>query len=108
MPLAAARSARASSAGQLVVLGGDDDLAAPLARRSRGDRTRPISSLAPGAAQLGLLRAGRVVEAGVDHAGVVAALVRGDRRLLVDHDHRRRVGPAATLGPWPGRRSRRR
>src|SRR5204863_3364028 len=40
------------------------------------------------ATQSRLVGAGLVVDAGVDHAGVAAALVRADRRLLLQYDDR--------------------
>ena len=44
-------------------------------------------------AHAGLLRPGLVIDAGVDDAGVAPALVRADRRLLLDdHDGSRRLG----------------
>src|SRR5436853_607279 len=39
-------------------------------------------------AEAGLQRAGRVVDAGVDHAAVVAGLVEADVLLLLEHAHR--------------------
>ena len=103
-----ARSASASRRSATSSVGGDDDLAAPVP----GDvvAVAELDQLGPArGAQLGLARARRVVEAGVDHPRVVAALVGGDRRLLVQHHApARRVEPPARRGRWPGRRSPRR
>ena len=55
-------------------------------------------------AELGLQRAGRVVDAGVDDAGVVAGLVGGDRRARARARGRaRRACGAAARGRWRGR-----
>ena len=52
-----------------------------------------------GRAQPGLLRAGLVVDAGVDDAGVAPGLVPGDPVLLVEHDDgQRRLGLAQRPG----------
>ena len=67
-----------------------------------------------GRAHAGLLRAGPVVDAGVDHPGVAAALVRADRRFLLD-DHDRPTSDPRAGSParsrarrCPRRRRRRR
>ena len=95
--------------GQLVGLGGHHDLAAPLATATSWRSHQAMQLVATVAAQLGLLRAGRVVEPGVDHPGVVPALVPGDGRLLVEHHDRAAAGRTAGWpGRSPGRRCRRR
>ena len=95
---------------QAVQLGGvgrDDHLAAALVRDA--PLLAVLVHLARALdAQAGLERAGRVVDAGVDHAGVVAGLMRADLGLALEHAHRRaRVAPRSARAPPPGPRSRR-
>ena len=85
-------------AGQLVLAGGHDELAADLVGDAlllgEGDHRRRA-----GAAHEGLLRAGRVVEAGVDHPAVAPGLVGGPAVLLLDQgDVGVRVLAAEPLG----------
>ena len=86
-PLARAAALELVEAGQLGLVERDDQLAAALG----GDRVALAErvQLARAAdAQLRLQRAGRVVDAGVDDAGVAAGLVAADLVLLVEHHDR--------------------
>ena len=68
-----------------------------------------VQGVAAGGAELGLEGSGRVVDARVDDAGVVAGLVGGDLGLALEHeDAGVRVAAAAVRGRWPGRGCRRR
>ena len=92
-PFSRARSSSVVEARQLVVGQGHDELADPL----DGDpllgavRLQRVLALA---AEAGLQRARRVVEAGVDDAAVVAGLV-GREPLLAFDEHEADVGPSA-------------
>jgi hypothetical protein len=70
---------------QLVLAGGEDELSTAVVRDpvvlAIGDEVT-----APLHAQARLQRAGRVVDPGVHHPAVVSCLVRGDGRLLLEHD----------------------
>ena len=72
-------------AGYLRFVGGDDHLAAHLIGYPALVAVGPEHGAA-GGAEVGLLGAGGVVDAGVDHAAVVSGLVGGDLRLLLEHD----------------------
>ncbi len=77
---------------ELGVVDGHDELAAALV--AHAVLVAELVQLAgAGDAQLGLQRAGRVVDAGVDDAGVVAGLVGGDAVLALE-DHHGGVRPA--------------
>ena len=73
--------------GHLRLGRGDDELAGGLERYAVG-AAEVLGRLLARAAQLRLERARGVVDARVDHAGVVAALVRGEAVLLLQHHHR--------------------
>ena len=83
-------------AAELGGVGGDDQLAAALV----GDVAllAVLVQLARALhAQARLQRAGRVVDAGVDHPGVVAGLVLADLLLALEHAHRRVRLPSRQL-----------
>ena len=67
------------------VVGGDDDLAATLGADAVFV-AEGVHALGAGDGHAGLGGAGSVVEAGVDDAGVVAALVASDARFLFEGD----------------------
>ena len=69
----------------LGVVGGDDHLAAHIVGYPALVAVGPEHGAA-GGAEVGLLGAGGVVDAGVDYAAVVSSLVGGDLRLLLQHD----------------------
>ena len=71
----------------LVGARGDDDLPAPL-EADPVLLAEALEERAPASARRRLEGAGFVVEARVDHAAVVARLVRGEGRLLLQHDER--------------------
>src|SRR5438105_4227499 len=76
------RSGRRIQSRQLLLGGGDDDLAAAVG----GDAALGAEGVDLAVAlhaQARLERAGRVVDARVDHPAVMAALVLGDGRLFV-------------------------
>ncbi len=78
---------------QLAVAEGDDELADAVDRDAvaLAVRVHPRGAVD---AQLGLQRAGRVVDAGMDHAAVVTGLMRRGRGLALDDEHARSL-PAA-------------
>ena len=63
-------------AGNFVVVGRHDQLAAPFVRDTFFG-AESVERLAAFGAQLGLERAGAIVEPGMDHAAVVSSLVGG-------------------------------
>jgi hypothetical protein len=75
-------------ARHLLLVGGDDDLAAALVADavSVAELRHEPRALH---AEARLVGTGLVVDARVDHPGIVSGLMRGDPGLLVEHDHAR-------------------
>src|SRR5437667_7688856 len=77
-------------AGELVLVDGDDDLAALLVRDAVLVAVR-VELTAALHAEARLQRARRVVDAGVDDTAVVTRLVARRARLLLEHEHAQAV-----------------
>ncbi len=93
-PFALPRRSSSSRPAHLGVGGGDDQLAAALEGDAAGFAVL-VHGGGASHAELGLQRARRVVDAGVDDSRVVAGLVGPDRRLALEHANRRAAGRRA-------------